>query len=155
MPFLSTGGLSTTVIVRNFKITNSFPLNPFLRWRNITGPGLSSLIAIAAKTTIGDKIVIATAAAAISSARLTALSENIKGAWCNSDLWPSPRLGGQLPKNNLGLSAETKDARNRSCTLSRQNLVRSIPVINASRLARRRTKPAISVPPIRTVHENA
>ncbi len=74
------GPSSSTLIVRNLSITKSLPLNPFRRCRKITGPGLSSLIAIAVRTKIGASGIKARRHTAISMLRLTTCSAAVRGA---------------------------------------------------------------------------
>ena len=63
------GPFSWTVIVRNLNMTNSSPLNPFRLCRKITGPGPSSLIAMAVRTMRGKKNTKARAPAKMSMLR--------------------------------------------------------------------------------------
>ena len=67
-------------MVRNLNITNCLPLKPFRCCRNITGPGPSSLIAIAVRAITGRKNINARLAKTISMTRLTKRWAALRGA---------------------------------------------------------------------------
>src|SRR3546814_10700075 len=69
----------STRMLRNLSISNILLARPIRTWRNSTGPGLSSLIAIPTSTNSGDNRIRTIAALATSQARLIARSNSPSG----------------------------------------------------------------------------